>query len=155
MGLAVPAIGAMGVLVWRLRETQRPLTIKRIIIPPIGMSSGFGMFFYPPTRVPLLWAFIAFILGCTVFAIPLIRTSKLNVMNGQIFLSRSRAFLWVLLGLVAVRLALRGEISFYINAHQTASLFFILAFGMIVHWRIDMYLKFQKLSEGLSTTPRS
>ena len=147
--LARPAAGAMGVLLWRLRETQRPLTLKRIIIPPLAMSTGFGMFLYPPTRIPFSWAFAALVAGLTVFALPLIHTSMLQVNDGQIYLKRSRAFLWVLLGLVAVRLALRGEISMYVSPLQTGSLFFILAFGMIIHWRLDMLKKFRQLTESL------
>ena len=94
-----------------------------------------------------LWiALGAFVAGATLFALPLIRTSTLSLVDGQVFLRRSRAFLWVLFGLVAVRLLLRQEISHYISPLQTGSLFFVLAFGMIVHWRLDMLAKFKRLA---------
>lgn len=149
----MPAVGAIGVLLWRLRETQRPLTLKRIVIPPLAMSTGFGMFLYPPTRIPLSWALGAFAAGLTLFALPLIHTSKLRLIDGKVYLQRSRAFLWVLLGLVAVRLALREEISMYVSPLQTGSLFFILAFGMIIHWRVNMLRKFQRLTQGPQASP--
>lgn len=145
LGVAVPVLGAFGVLLWRLRETRRPLTARRIVIPPLAMSTGFGMFLYPPTHIPWSWALGAFLAGATFFALPLIHTSRLELVEGEVYLKRSRAFLWVLLALVAVRLTLREEISHYVSALQTGSVFFILAFGMIVHWRIDMYGKFQRL----------
>lgn len=148
LSLAVPTVGALGVLLWRLKETRRPLTLRRIVIPPLAMSTGFLMFLYPPTRVPGSWALGAFLAGATIFALPLVHTSKLSLVEGDVYLRRSRAFLWVLLGLLAVRLALRETISHYISPLQTGSLFFILAFGMIVHWRIDMLGKFRRLTQG-------
>ncbi len=144
--MAMPAVGALGVLLWRLRETMRPLTLKRIVIPPVAMSTGFGMFLYPPTRVPLAWALLAFLAGATLFAVPLVRTSSLSMVEGKVYLKRSRAFLWVLLGLIAVRLVLREQVSHYVTPLQTGSLFFLLAFGMIVHWRLDMLARFRKLT---------
>lgn len=148
-GLAVPFVGACGVLAWRIKETQRPLTYRRIVIPPVAMSTGFGMFMAPIMRVPIAWALGTFLAGATVFALPLIHTSKLTVLGDEVYLSRSRAFLWVLLALVVVRLALREQVALYISPQQTAALFFILAFGMIVHWRVDMLTKFRQLREEI------
>lgn len=153
--MAMPAVGALGVVLWRLRETVRPLTLKRIIIPPLAMSTGFGMFLYPPTRVPLSWAALAFLAGATLFAIPLVRTSSLSLVDGQVYLRRSRAFLWVLLGLVAARLILREQVSHYVTPLQTGSLFFLLAFGMIAHWRMDMLARFRKLTAPCAQGGRS
>ena len=41
----------------------------------------------------------------------------------------------ILLGLAALRLALRGYVGQVLSAQQTAGLFFVVAFGMIVRWR--------------------
>ncbi|MGE0490069.1 MAG: CcdC protein domain-containing protein [Vulcanimicrobiota bacterium] len=71
--IAVPLMGACGVLLWRLRETSRPVTLKALIIPPLGMSTGLGMFLDPPARVPLAWAATAFVLGAIFFATPMNR----------------------------------------------------------------------------------
>jgi membrane protein CcdC involved in cytochrome C biogenesis len=146
IGLAVPAVGALGMLLWRWRETRRPLTFRRIVVPPLAMSTGFGMFLYPPTHVPLSWAAAALLAGATLFAWPLIRSSRLTCVEGQVFLQRSRAFLWVLLGLLLVRLLLRHSLEVYLDLWQTGSLFYLLAFGMIVHWRVNMLLRFRRLS---------
>ena len=144
--MAMPAIGAAGVFLWRLKETQKPLTLRRIVIPPVAMSTGFGMFLFSPFQVPLTWAALAVLCGAGVLAWPLIKTSQLNLRDGQVFLHRSRAFLWVLLGLVVVRLALREQVAMYVSPLQTAALFYLLAFGMIVHWRADMLRRFRALT---------
>ncbi|WP_143521238.1 CcdC protein domain-containing protein, partial [Pseudomonas sp. 2995-1] len=34
----------------RMKSMKRPANVKKILIPPIAMSTGFLMFLYPPTR---------------------------------------------------------------------------------------------------------
>ena len=94
---AISLAGACGVLLWRLKETTRPISEKAIIIPPLAMSTGASMFFFPQFQVPLIWAATALCLGAVLFAVPLIRTSELRVEGDQVFVRRSKAFLWVLL----------------------------------------------------------
>jgi membrane protein CcdC involved in cytochrome C biogenesis len=147
--IIVSLVGAAVILAWRMRETTRPVTARKIVIPPLGMSTGFSMFAYAPTRIPLLWGFSSFALGVLVFSYPLIKSSKL-VRDGQhVMLRRSPAFLWILLGLVAVRFALRGYVEQYVTPLQTGSIFFVLAFGMIVTWRVLMFLEYRKLTQDM------
>lgn len=54
-------------------------------------------------------------------------------------------FLAILLGLLGLRLALRDYIGHLISPLQTAAVFFLLAFGMIVRWRSDMYRQYRRL----------
>lgn len=143
--LATSLVGAAAVLAWRVRETTRPVTAKKIVIPPLGMSTGLFMFTYPPTRVPLSWALAAFVVGAAILSYPLIKTSTLTLRGDTVFLQRSPAFLWILVGLVAVRLIARSYIEEHVNTLQTGSLFFLLAFGMIVRWRIGMFVAFRRL----------
>jgi membrane protein CcdC involved in cytochrome C biogenesis len=142
---AASIIGAAVVFTWRLRETSRPITARKILVPPLGMSTGFCMFIYPPTRVPLAWGLAAFLAGAIVFCWPLVKTSKLTREGDAIMLKRSRAFLWILLGLVAVRLAARTYVEQLISPMQTGSIFFMLAFGMILPWRVLMFLDYRRL----------
>jgi membrane protein CcdC involved in cytochrome C biogenesis len=145
--LAISSIfGAAAVLVWRLRETTRPVTIKKIVIPPLGMATGLSMFFYPPMRIPFAWGLASFVMGAIVFSYPLIKTTTLERRGDVVWLQRSRAFLAILLGLVVVRLGLRHYVEGLIDARQTASLFFLLAFGMIIRWRVWMYVEYRKLA---------
>ena len=48
----------------------------------------------------------------------------------------------------AIRLALRGYVGEWISPQQTAGLFFILAFGMIVRWRSSLFMQYQRLTAG-------
>jgi membrane protein CcdC involved in cytochrome C biogenesis len=146
--LIATLVGSAAVLVWRIRETQQPVTAKKILIPPLGMATGFSMFLVPQTRVPLAWGFAAFFAGALFLAYPLVHTSALTRSGEAILLKRSRAFLWILLALVAVRIAARSYVERYVDAVQTGSLFFLLAFGMLLPWRIVMYLRYRALARA-------
>jgi membrane protein CcdC involved in cytochrome C biogenesis len=144
--LVMSILGGAIVFTWRLSETNRPITARKILIPPLGMSTGLFMFVYPPTRIPLSWAAAALAAGTLLFTYPLVRTSKL-IRDGEVIrLQRSRAFLWILVGLVAVRFAARGWVERHVSPLQTGSIFFLIALGMIVPWRVLMYLDYRKLT---------
>ena len=85
-------LGAIAVLLWRIREGRTPVTARKILIPPAGMATGFCMFVVPMFRVPWLWALIAFLLGALLLAEPLTRTSSLQRVGDQIMMQRSKAF---------------------------------------------------------------
>jgi membrane protein CcdC involved in cytochrome C biogenesis len=147
-GGAAAVGGAVVVLAWRVRETQRPVTARSILIPPLGMSTGFSMFLVPLFRVPWTWALGAFLLGALVLSYPLTHSSRLTRRGDVVMLQRSRAFLAILVGLVVLRLALRDYVEHLISPTQTAGLFFVLAFGMIARWRAGMYVEYRRLVRG-------
>jgi membrane protein CcdC involved in cytochrome C biogenesis len=146
VSLVTSIAGAIAVLTWRIRETRTPVSARKILIPPIGMATGFCMFLAPPFRVPWLWALIAFLLGATALAYPLLRTSRLVRDGEKIMAKRSYAFFAVILALAAVRVAARGYLDTVLTVQQTAGLFFILAFGMILRWRTAMYQQYRELT---------
>ena len=146
-------IAAALILVWRLREAGRPVSELSILIPPLGMSTGFSMFLVPDYRVSWTWAIGAFASGALLLAVPLMRSTTLERQGNTIVMQRSRAFLGILLGLVALRLLLRDYVAHILPARQTAGVFFILAFGMIVRWRAWMWLEYQKLAKAGPTWP--
>lgn len=141
-----PVVGGAGVLVWRWHETRTPVTARKIVLPPLGMATGFCMFFAPQMRVPWTWGVAAFLLGAALLAIPLIRSSKLERSGDVVMMRRSQGFLLILLGLLALRIALHEWVGRYVSATQTAALFFLLAFGMIVRWRVVMYRGYRALA---------
>lgn len=147
--LVASIAGAVVVLSWRMREANSAVTARKIVVPPLAMSTGFLMFLAPQTRVPGSWAAGALLTGALVLSWPLARTSKLTRVGDEVRMVRSRAFLWILVGLVAVRLAARSYIEARVNPVQTGSIFFLLAFGMIARWRAGMYAEFRRLQ-----TPR-
>jgi membrane protein CcdC involved in cytochrome C biogenesis len=138
-------LGAAVMIAWRLRESSRPVTARAIVAPPLGMSTGLVMFLFPPARVPWAWAAGAFAVGAVVLAIPLARSSRLVREGPLVMVQRSRAFLWILLGLVAVRLLLRAWIERAVTPVQSGGLLFLLAFGMVVRWRAAMYLEYLRV----------
>ena len=132
-------------LAWRVRETRVPVSRKAILIPPLAMSSGFLMFISPMMRVRWWWALSAFLLGLLVLSWPLVRSTRLELRDGVVYMRRSRAFLVILLVLLAVRLALHDYIGHIISPLQTASLFYLMAFGMIARWRLVMYRQYERI----------
>jgi membrane protein CcdC involved in cytochrome C biogenesis len=142
--------GTVAVIGWRLRETRTAVTRRKIVIPPLGMATGFCMFFVPAFRVPWMWALAAFLIGFLALAYPLLLTTRLVRQGDTVMMKRSAAFLAVILVLAAIRFLARGYFDTILTAQQTAALFFILAFGMILRWRVKMFLDFKKLTAELS-----
>ncbi len=138
--------GLVAVLIWRVREAQGAVSIKKIVIPPLGMATGFSMFIVPAFRVPWSWAGIAFLIGAFVLAYPLLLTSRLVRQGDAVMMQRSNAFFAVILVLAAIRLMARGYLDTVLSVQQTGALFYLLAFGMILRWRTRMLLEYRKLT---------
>lgn len=144
--LVITLAGALVVMSWRFRETSAPVTMKSLLAPPLGMSTGLLMFLEPHMRVPLSWAVVALAVGALVFAVPLARSSTLTREGERLMMKRSRAFVWILLGLLAARIALRAWVEQYVSPLQTGALFYLLALGAIVRWRWQLVREFRRLS---------
>ena len=136
----------VAVMVWRIREGRTAVTMRKIVIPPLGMATGFSMFFVPAFRVPWTWALVAFLIGSVLLAYPLLLTSRLVRDGNTIMMQRSSAFFAVVVALFAIRLLARGYFDSLMTIQQTAGLFFVLAFGMIVRWRVKMLLQYRALT---------
>jgi membrane protein CcdC involved in cytochrome C biogenesis len=147
-------IGAMVMasiaIIIRLKATKRPVSEKKIILPPIFMSTGFLMFLYEPARPAFLQVLEAITVGM-IFSILLIKTSKFEIKNRQIYLKRSKAFAFILIGLLLVRVVFKLFIGDVINVEELAGMFFLLAYGMIIPWRISMYVNFRKVAKELDS----
>jgi membrane protein CcdC involved in cytochrome C biogenesis len=140
---------ATTVIFVRIRATKKPVSAKKIMIPPIGMSTGFFMFLYPPTHIPWTWGLIAFAAGVLFLSIPLIQTSKFHLIKDHIYLKRSPAFIFILVTLLIIRLLLHNYIEQHISIYQTGAVFFILAFGMLLPWRLVMFYRYQQIKKKL------
>lgn len=131
---------------WRLREARTAVRLRKIVIPPLGMATGFSMFFVPAFRIHFEWAALAFFLGAAVLSWPLVLTTRLERRNGVIMMKRSSAFLLVILVLAVIRFAARGYFDTILTTSQTGGIFFVLAFGMIVVWRGKLLYDFRRLT---------
>ncbi|WP_062050896.1 CcdC family protein [Bacillus sp. JCM 19034] len=144
--------GAIGMAILalfiRLKAIKHPATIKKIILPPLFMSTGFIMFLYEPARPSTLQVMEAIAVGL-IFSIFLIKTSTFEIRNQQIYLKRSKAFVFILMGLLVIRIIFKLIIGDSIIVEELAGMFFLLAYGMIVPWRISMLMKYRKLEKQL------
>jgi membrane protein CcdC involved in cytochrome C biogenesis len=138
-------VGLAAVMTWRIREGRSAVSVKKIVIPPLGMATGFMMFLAPAFRVPWSWAGIAFLCGAIGLAYPLLRTSRLVREGDTVMAQRSHAFFAVVILLAGIRVAARGYLDTLLTVQQTAALFFILAFGMILRWRTQMFFQYRAL----------
>lgn len=150
--VVVSSIGAIGMAMLamfiRMKAAKKPATAKKIILPPLFMSTGALMFVVPMFRVTYLELFEAMAVGL-VFSILLIKTSKFEIRENEIYLQRSRAFVFILFGLLVLRIILKLLLSSTIDYGELSGMFFILAFSMILPWRIAMYLQFRRFQEKL------
>ncbi|MBM7586993.1 membrane protein CcdC involved in cytochrome C biogenesis [Bacillus pakistanensis] len=146
---SIIAIG-MGFLVLfiRMKAQKKPVSAKKIILPPIFMSSGALMFFVPMFRVTI-WELLEALIVGMIFSILLIKTSRFEIRDNDIYLKRSKAFAFILIGLLLIRIAAKLILSSSIDIGALSGMFWILAFGMIVPWRIAMYLQYRKLEAKL------
>lgn len=133
-------------LIVRSKAANRPVTIKKIVLPPLFMSTGALMFIFKEFRVPPVQILEAVVVGM-LFSIILIKTTNFELRNEDIFMKRSKAFVFILLGLLIIRLVGKLVLSSTIDIGELGGMFWILAFGMIVPWRIAMLIKFNKLTK--------
>jgi membrane protein CcdC involved in cytochrome C biogenesis len=138
--------GLTAIMIWRVREGRTAVSVKKIVAPPMGMATGFSMFAVPAFRIPWAWAGLAFLVGTVGLAYPLLRTSRLVRQGEAIMMQRSSAFFAMILVLAAVRFLARGYFDTLLTVQQTAALFFVLAFGMIVRWRAQMLIEYRRLT---------
>lgn len=136
------------VMVLRMRASKKPTNEKKIIIPPIAMSSGAVMFLFEKFRVPPMQILEAAAVG-VVFSTILIATSKFEVKGQDIYLKRSKAFIFILIGLLVFRIIAKMILSSSIDVGELAGMFWILAFAMLLPWRIAMLIQFKKIKKSI------
>ena len=138
----------MGTIVMtvRAKAAKKPANTKKIILPPLFMSTGALMFVFEFFRVPPMQILEALGVGL-LFSTVLIWTSKFEVRDGDIYLKQSKAFVFILIGLLAIRLVAKLILSSTIDVGELSGMFWLLAFGMIVPWRIAMLIQFKKLEK--------
>src|SRR5699024_4813933 len=105
------------------------------------------------------------------FSFFLIKFSRFEIKNNEIYLIPSKAFIFILFGLLILRIIIKliigsnisfGETSgmFFllgfgmiftlcISFVETSGMFFLFGFGMIFTWRIAMLIKYLKLKNKL------
>ncbi|HLS09976.1 cytochrome c biogenesis protein CcdC [Lentibacillus sp.] len=144
----VAAFMAVTMIFIRLKASKKPASVKKIMLPPLFMSTGAFMFILPVFRVSMLQVLEAIVIGM-IFSVFLIKTSKFEIKNSDIYLIPSKSFIFILFGLLFIRIIIKLMIGSTISFGETSGMFFLLAFGMIVSWRLAMLYKFKKLEKQL------
>lgn len=134
------------VMIVRLRSQKKPVSTKKIIIPPIAMSTGALMFLFPEFRVEPLQIVEAVVVGL-LFSTVLIATSKFEMRDNTIYMKQSKAFPFILIGLLVLRVILKLVFSNSLDVAELGGMFFILAFSMILPWRLAMLMRYRKLQK--------
>jgi len=144
-------IGAVGMgLFWmfvRMRAQKKPVNEKKILIPPVAMSTGALMFIFEEFRIAPLQILEAVMLGL-LFSIVLIATSKFEVRGSDIYLKRSKLFVFILFGLLGLRVILKVIFAEMLNVGELGGMFFILAWSMIIPWRLAMVMQYRKVKKS-------
>lgn len=149
---------ATTMIIIRAKVARQPTSTKRIILPPILMSTGALMFIFPQFRVETYQIIEALVIGM-FFSIFLIKFTKFEIRNDKIYLIPSKLFIFILFGLLIIRLIIKLIIGSTISFGETSGLFFLIAFGMMITWRIAMLIKYyqlkSKLQRKMNTTTQS
>lgn len=140
----IASIGAviMGIIVIFVRKhaSKTPVTLKKIIIPPIMMSTGALMYIFPYFRLSFTHIAETIVIGAAFSAV-LIITTKYEVKNSELYVKQTRAFPLILMGLLLARIALKYVFSLNTTPGEIGGMFFLLAFVMIGIWRLSMLIK--------------
>ncbi|QBQ07068.1 cytochrome c biogenesis protein CcdC [Sporosarcina pasteurii] len=149
IGTTVMALfmGILAIIV-RSKSAKQPVSVKKIILPPVFMSTGALMFIFEEFRVAPLQIIEALIVG-VLFSLILIKTTNFEVREEEVFIKKSKAFAFILFGLLLIRLIGKLVLSNTVDIGELGGMFWILAFGMIVPWRISMLINFKKIENTL------
>jgi membrane protein CcdC involved in cytochrome C biogenesis len=143
------AFMAVFVMFIRLKAAKKPTNAKKIILPPFFMATGACMYFIPKFRLTG-WEIVEAVVVGMLFSIFLIKTSKFEIRDNDIYLKRSKAFIFILVGLLAIRIVMKSILSSTIDPFQLSGMFYLLAFSMLLPWRIAMFLDYKKLFNQLN-----
>lgn len=141
------AMMAVFMIFVRMKIGKKPATVKSIILPPLFMSTGALMFIFPVFQISWYQVMESFILGM-IFSIFLIKSSKFEIRDGDIYWNPSKAFPFILIGLFIVRMTMKVIVGGQITLGETGGVFFVLAFGMILTWRVVMLYQFLQISKS-------
>lgn len=132
----------------RTKAAKKPTSLKKIILPPIFMSSGALMYLFPVFRLSLLEIGEVTVVG-VLFSLILIKFTTFEISGRDVFLIPSKAFIFILFGLLIVRIIIKLVIGSFISFGTTSGMFFLLAFVMIVSWRSAMVWKYIQLKSKI------
>lgn len=138
----------IAVIIVRMKAQQFPVNEKKIILPPFFMATGALMYVVPYFRLTGFEILECIILG-VLFSTILIWTSRFENKGNEVYMKRSKAFPIILISLLLIRTIIKIFISNKIDPGEIAGMFFLLAFCMIIPWRLAMLYKYKKVKRSL------
>lgn len=135
------------IMMMRLRSQKKPVNAKKILLPPVAMSTGALMFIFDEFRISTLQILEAVVVG-VIFSFVLIATSKFEIRDNEIYMKRSKAFFIILIGLLLIRTIGKIVLTDSFNPGELAGMFWVLAFAMLWPWRIAMYIQYKKIEKS-------
>lgn len=154
LSFIIPILMAVAVLFIRMKVAKKPVNRKKIILPPIFMSTGALMFLHPFFRVSPIQILEALCIGM-LFSILLIMTTRFEIRENEVYMKQSKAFAFILIGLLIARIILKLIVTSTVDIGETGGMFWILAFGMIVPWRIAMLVQYIKVEKQMQESDYS
>lgn len=151
ISMLVALFMGVAVIVVRMKAQNYPTNIKKIILPPFFMSTGALMYIFPYFRLTTMEMIEAVFVGM-FFSVFLIFTSNFEVKDNKIYMKRSKLFPLILITLLVIRSVMKFFLSNAIHPGELAGMFFLLAFSMIVPWRIAMYIKYKKIARTINNS---
>src|SRR5699024_7376412 len=112
----------------RMRASEKPASIKKIILPPLFMSTDALMFLFPMFRLHFSDVLEALLVGLS-FSFFLIKFNRYEIKNNEIYLIPSKAVIFILFGLLILRIIIKLIIGSNISFGETSGMFFLLGFG--------------------------
>ncbi|SUM80315.1 CcdC family protein [Staphylococcus cohnii] len=146
--IVVAFLMGIGVIVVRMKAQQYPVNEKKIILPPFFMATGALMYVVPYFRLTGMEIIECIVLG-VLFSTILIWTSRFETSGSEVYMKRSKAFPIILISLLLIRTILKIIISNKIDPGEIGGMFFLLAFCMIVPWRLAMLYQYKKVKKTL------
>lgn len=136
----------IGVIFVRQKAAERPLNLKKILIPPVMMSTGALMYVFPYFRLSGVEIMEAVIIGF-IFSLLLVFTTRYEEKDDQLYVKPSKWFVGILFSLLVLRLGLKSILSMSISPGEIGGMFFLLAFIMIAVWRLSMLVKYRQFKK--------
>lgn len=131
-------IMGIAVIFIRKRASKVPLTMRKVVIPPVAMSTGALMYVFPYFRLTSFEIIEAVSVGL-VFSIVLILTTKYEERDHELYVKQSKWFPVILVTLLVLRIVYKSILSISISPGEIGGMFFLLAFVMIAMWRASMF----------------
>ncbi|MGF7032169.1 membrane protein CcdC involved in cytochrome C biogenesis [Paenibacillus mucilaginosus] len=137
----------VGFVLWRrIRAAARPVTGRglRLLLPLLILPLGLPGVWNPQLHLTLKEVVLSLLFGL-LMSVPMILTTNYERReDGRIYPVKSKAFIVVILALIALRLGLRSYLS-ALDPAELAMLFYLIAAAYIVPWRIAGFVKFRRI----------